>query len=256
MRIEYVPTEGGRAVTRDLTDPAVSTTELLQAAPVRQPAFYHGQWSKPGWYWMASLDKHVSYESKFERSFLMEADYSGSVTTVVPQPLRLHFDRSTTPYRHVPDFLVEHAVGVPQLVDVKGARARSKPLNQLTFTLTGRACQQLGLAFTVYTEPDPVHHSNLAFIAGYRSKLHAVLDTEIPAVVDALEEGPLSFAVLCQRIVDHGVSVGAAPAVVWRAAWLRIVSAPLRPSPLGMTTLIELPGLQADDLGRPEEGVA
>jgi hypothetical protein len=241
MRIEYMPEGRGASVTCELDDTGVSCDVLLGASPIRKPAFYKGQWSKPGWYWMASVGHHVSYESKFERSLLQEVDFQGDATMVVPQPFRLHFERSESPHRHVPDFLIAYRATRPELVDVKGARARERALNRLTFTLTARACQDLGLDFTVFTEPDAHRQSNIAFLAGYRNPRHATLDQLAPKLVELLEEGPVSFhrlvACLASRV---GVSEAVAAAAVWRGVWRRTLEAPLSVA-LSLESPIDVP---------------
>lgn len=255
MRLEYVPGAGGAALVHNLQDTeALAHEALLAARPIRQPKSYKGQWSKPGWYWMASVGRHVSYESKFERSFLMEVDFEGTVTEVVPQPFRLHFERMERPYRHTPDFLVGRRGDVPELVDVKGARARENPVNRLTFTLTERACQRLGLSFTVYTEPDRVWQENLAFVAGYRSPRMAVLDAHLPALVDVLAPGALSFAEAVEGLSDRGILTPVTAAVVWRAVWKRLVTVPMRSALLGMDSVIDLP--DPDESGTAVRGAA
>ncbi len=242
MRIEYMPDGCGESVTRGLDDPGLGYNSLFGAAPIRTPAFYKGQWSKPGWYWMASVGYHVSYESKFERSLLQEVDFRGNATMVVPQPFRLHFERSESPYRHVPDFLIGYRAARPELVDVKGARARERTLNRLTFTLTGRACQALDLDFTVYTEPEPNRQSNIAFLAGYRNPRQAIVDQFAPSLVSLLEDGPLPSYRLAEGLAARdGLSAGIAAAAVWRAVWRRLLEVPLS-EPLSRETPIDVPG--------------
>ncbi|MCB0918107.1 MAG: TnsA-like heteromeric transposase endonuclease subunit [Actinobacteria bacterium] len=238
--LEYRPVDADKTVTRPVTAWPLDHEALLNSGPIRAPAFYKGQWSKPGWYWMASLGRHISYESKFERSFLMEADFAGTVTGVVPQPFRLHFERDTAPHRHIPDYLVAHEEDIPELVDVKGLRAREKPLNRLTFALTECACDQLELRFTVYSEPDPDWQENLAFLAGFRNPLFARVDEHLPLLVDVLADAPLPFDEACRRLVSAGVDMGVAAATVWRAAWRRVVQVPLRSGLLNDDVLVEV----------------
>ncbi len=241
MRIEYLPDRRGASVTCKLDDTGVGHDALLGAAPIRKPAFYKGQWSKPGWYWMASVGHHVSYESKFERSLLQEVDFQGDATMVLPQPFRLHFERSESPRRHVPDFLIAYRATRPELVDVKGARARERALNKLTFTLTARACQDLGLDFTVYTEPEAHRQSNIAFLAGYRNPRQATLDEFAPTLVNLLVDGPLPFHRLAAALASQaGLSSAVAAAASWRAVWQRILEVPLS-VPLGLDSPIDVP---------------
>ncbi|MEZ5119617.1 MAG: TnsA-like heteromeric transposase endonuclease subunit [Candidatus Nanopelagicales bacterium] len=212
---------------------------LADAIPIRVPAFYRGQSSKPGYNWMASIGGHVSHESKAERLYLMELDWAGTATGVLPQPFRLHFPRTTRPFRHIPDFLTQYADSSREVVDVKGARQQGKPLNKLTFDLTRDACAELGFGFTVYAGPTTISESNLAFLAGYRGPGPAVLDEYLPALVDAVDGGEPTVAEANKRLMGAGVMPAMAPAVVWRAMWKRLVTCDLL-SPLTSATRVRL----------------
>lgn len=238
MRIEYAIGDGSATRSLALTDMDTRNVEsLLASPPIREPGFYCGQLSKPGWYYMASLGRLVSYESKFERSLLMERDFAGTVTNVLPQPFRLHFERDSAPYKHVPDFLLRHQDGSFEVVDVKGARARNKPQHRVAFTLTQRACDQLGCAFTVYTEPHMVWKANLEFLAGYRGPLLGPMDQHLPTLVDAFREGN-TVGELIDAVASH--VPGSAPAVVWRAVWRRLIDVPLIDVPLTLDSPVTL----------------
>jgi len=212
---------------------------LAEASPIRVPAFYRGQSSKPGYYWMASLRRHITYESKAERAYLMELDWAGTATGVLPQPFRLHFPRTTRPFRHIPDFLTQHDDASHEVVDVKGARQQDKPLNKLTFDLTREVCAELGFGFTVYAGPTTITEANLAFLAGYRGPGAAVLDEYLPALVDAVDGGEPTVADAIKRLMGAGVMPAMAPAVVWRGMWKRLVTCDLL-SPLTSATRIRL----------------
>lgn len=229
MRLEWIPANGTGSVVLPLdgVDPAESAS-VINGEPVREPAFYHGQWSKPGWYWMASTGQLVSYESKFERDFLMGADFTGDVTAVLPQPLRLHFERQERPKRHVPDYLLAFTDDSRMLVDVKGARARAKPINQVTFTLTQRACDALGWRFSVFTEPDPVFMDNLKFVAGYRNRRYSLLDVHMPVLADVVTDDSRPVGMVVDAVAhETGLPVGVAAAVLWRGVWNRVARVPM-----------------------------
>jgi hypothetical protein len=208
------------------------------------PAFYRGQSSKPGYYWMASLGRHITYESKAERAYLMELDWAGTANYVLPQPFRLHFPRQARPHRHIPDFLTCHSDGSTEVVDVKGARQQEKPLNQLTFGLTRTACEQLEFAFTVYDGPTTITQANLAFLAGYRGPGAATLDEHLPVLADAAAGGEPTVAEVSERLVEGGLLPGVAPAVVWRAIWQRLLSVDFqRPLSTGTTVRLDSPNI-------------
>lgn len=148
--------------------PDVAALDVEGGLPVREPASYHGQWSKPGWFYMATLDRLIGYESLFEAWVLLDLDFSGTCAQVLPQPCRIHFARREAPYRHVPDYLVRHRDGERHLVDVKGARQAAKPKNRLVFDLTRTISEEVGWRFTVAQEPASAYFRNVRFLAGVR----------------------------------------------------------------------------------------
>ena len=238
-RLEWVPGLGQPSVKAPLPLIRSVGVPLAHACPIRVPAFYRGQSSKPGYYWMASVAGHVSHESKAERLYLMELDWAGTAIGVLPQPFRLHFPRDARPFKHIPDFLTQHADASHEVVDVKGARQQDKPLNKLTFDLTREACAELGFGFTVYAGPTTITEANLAFLAGYRGPGPAVLDEYLPALVDAVDGSEPTVADATKRLTSAGVMPAIAPAVVWRAMWKRLLTCDLL-SPLTSATRIRL----------------
>lgn len=228
MRLEHRATAGRATIVSDVAMwPRNPEHRVIDGIPVRQPNAYRRQWSKPGFYWMASVGRHVSFESRFERLILMYLDFVGTVVAVLPQPFVLHFERSENPKRHIPDFLVEHADGTLEIIDVKGALARELTLNKLTFELTAHAAKALGWAFTVATELSQVEEFNLRFLAGYRTPKYRVINECIPTVVDQLATGPASVDELLRRLNSVGVPEAVAPAVLWRATWFGAVHTPI-----------------------------
>lgn len=237
-RLEWQPV-GAPSEIATLAEFRSLPADVLAATPIRVPAFYRGQSGKPGFYWMASVRRHVTHESKAERTYLMEADWAGTVTGVLPQPFRLHFPRDERPFRHIPDFLVQHDDSTLDVVDVKGARQREKPLNRLTFDLTRKACDELGFRFIVYSGPKVISEANLAFLAGYRGTAAAALDEYLPLLVDLVAGGEPTVVEVNERLTRAGVVPSVAPAIVWRAMWKRLLATDFR-SPLTLTARLHL----------------
>lgn len=238
-RLEWLPAAGMPSRISALSNLTHSPVDWANASPIRVPAFYRGQSSKPGYYWMASLGRHITYESKAERAYLMELDWTGTATGVLPQPFRLHFPRQARPYRHIPDFLICHSDGSTQVVDVKGARQQEKPLNKLTFSLAREACEEIGFGFTVYSGPTKITEANLAFLTGYRGPGAATLDEYLAVLVDEVADHDLTIEKVTARLADVGVPLGSAPAVVWRAMWQRLLIADFQ-RPLSSSTRVRL----------------
>lgn len=238
-RLEWQPAGGLQREVCTLTDFKGLTADVGSATPIRVPVFYRGQSGKPGYYWMASLRRHVTHESKAERTYLMEADWAGTVTGVLPQPFRFHFPRDERPFRHIPDFLVQRDDGTLDVVDVKGARQREKPLNRLTFDLTRKACDELGFSFVVYSGPEAITEANLAFLAGYRGTAASALDEYLPLLVDLVAAEEPQVVEVNERLTRAGVLPAVAPATVWRAMWKRLLVTDFL-SPLTLTARVRL----------------
>jgi hypothetical protein len=56
------------------------------ARPVRSLRWSRGQQHFPGWWWLATMGRHVGYESWLERDHLMLLDFDPVVTAVASQP--------------------------------------------------------------------------------------------------------------------------------------------------------------------------
>ncbi|WP_312026399.1 TnsA-like heteromeric transposase endonuclease subunit [Rhodococcus aetherivorans] len=86
--------------------------------PVRSFPSYRGQRNFPGWYWSATLDRRIGFESWVERDHLVALDFDACVVGVVSQPLWLLWTpEGGTPRRHAPDFLVRSVDGTVAVVD-------------------------------------------------------------------------------------------------------------------------------------------
>jgi hypothetical protein len=159
-------------------------------APIREPASFRGARSKTGWEYLSSLGLLVSYESLLEGYFLLELDLSGDVYAVLPQPMRLIFDRTTAPLTHVPDYLVLRRTGPSCIVDVKGAQHATKPMNRLTFDLTAEIAHALGWTFMTVHEPSEARYATVKHLAGYRRPSNPDLARGASAVDRIVAERP------------------------------------------------------------------
>lgn len=136
--------------------------------PIRAPAAYKGQWSKPGYYYMSSIEDLVTYESRYEMSHLAFNDLRHCVVSVCPQPFRLHWRLGETRRTHVPDFFFRCRDGSTEVLDVKGSRFASEPENAYVFGVTARACKLMGHAYHVAHDlPRPLR-DNIDWIVGAR----------------------------------------------------------------------------------------
>ncbi|MFD7845223.1 TnsA-like heteromeric transposase endonuclease subunit [Nocardia sp. NPDC059764] len=145
----------------------ISTDVLVKALPWRTFRWYYGQWHYSGFYWSATQQAHVIYESRLELARLMFADFDRSVNHIAAQPFLLRSEVDGQLRRHVPDYLLLTEQG-PIVVDVKPASCLTVPKVGFTFEWTRRLVESRGWRYQVWSEPDEVELANIRFLAGYR----------------------------------------------------------------------------------------
>lgn len=91
-----------------------------EAVPVRPFRFEKGLRSFAGWWYFATTETHVGFESWLERDHLMLMDFDPDVLAVSSQPFWLRWrDGDGRSRRHVPDFFACKAGGGGLVVDVR-----------------------------------------------------------------------------------------------------------------------------------------
>lgn len=212
--------------------------QIEAGQPLRKHAYYRGSFGKPGWYYMASVGRLVSYESKLEAWVLLDIDFSGDCAEILQQPCRLHFGTKEPPYSHIPDFLYRTTQRQRVLVDVKGALAAERPRNAATFAMTRAICDDLGWEFRLAHEPAAAYFHNIRFLGSVRT----------PAAADALEPFASMVAEFVQAhdhvpwgAVDHSLRQDIPdhlrPRAIARAAWNRWIVTDLA-TPLNEASLL------------------
>uniref|UniRef100_UPI0038998803 TnsA-like heteromeric transposase endonuclease subunit n=1 Tax=Streptomyces spongiae TaxID=565072 RepID=UPI0038998803 len=134
--------------------------------PVRGFRWNKGDRSFPGWYYAATTDSHVGYESWLERDRLILLDFDPDVVGIASQPFWLHWLEGGR-RRHAPDYFVRLADGRARVVDVR-AEEQVDERTAEAFTATERACAAVGWDFRHVGVPDPVFMANLRWLARYR----------------------------------------------------------------------------------------
>lgn len=193
---------------------------------------------------MAAVRGHVRYESQLEAWALLELDFQGTVAQILPQPCRIDFDRTSKPYRHIPDYLVQHHDGSRELIDVKGATAAAKSGNQKVFRLTGEACGVLGWRYRLAHEPDDAYYRNVHWLSTARRWSTAEMGASVEKLAEHVRNGDARTwddAVVLVR--SWGGSESAAIPIVMSAVWDRSVQADLTVPLRGDTRLSWNPGL-------------
>jgi hypothetical protein len=153
---------------------------LAASAHVRfedTPPVRRFRWSRrsghfPGWWWSASTDGHVGYESWLERDHVMLMDFDPEITAFASQPFWLYWDGCRGERRHAPDFFARRADGTGVVVDVR-ADDRVEPGDAEAFEAAATACAQVGWEFRRVGVVDPVLAANVRWLSRYRHPRYA-----------------------------------------------------------------------------------
>src|SRR4051812_7844028 len=86
--VEFSDSAGQTAVG-DLTD--LWNARFEDASAVRSFPSFKGQRNFPGWWWSATVDRLVGFESWLERDRLMQLDFDLAVVGMASQPLWLRW---------------------------------------------------------------------------------------------------------------------------------------------------------------------
>jgi hypothetical protein len=146
----------------------VDVDEVLGGLPVREFRWYKGRRFYSGWYWSATGQRLVAYESRLELARIMLADFTPDVVGIAAQPFQLIGQDGDRLRRHVPDLLLVHASGAVTVVDVKPASRLALPKVREVFDWTARLCALRGWSFEVWSGADAQLLANVAFLAGFR----------------------------------------------------------------------------------------
>ena len=67
----------------------VVPADVVAGLPVREFRWYKGRQHYSGWYWSATMNGHVVYESRLELARIMLADFDPAVAGLAAQPFQL-----------------------------------------------------------------------------------------------------------------------------------------------------------------------
>jgi hypothetical protein len=124
IRVTY---RAGSGTVADTTLDRLRTDEVIAALPVREFRWYKGRRHYSGWYWCATGQRLVVYESRLELARIMLADFDPCVTGIAAQPFLLTGADASRIRRHVPDLLLVAAGGGVMVVDVKAPSRMADP---------------------------------------------------------------------------------------------------------------------------------
>jgi hypothetical protein len=110
----------------------------MESRPVRKFRWYKGRRFYSGWYWSATIEGLVAYESLLELARILLADFDPDVCGIAAQPFQLREESGRVTRRHVPDLLLSYRSGGLCVVDVKPAHRLADPTVKTVFGWTAK----------------------------------------------------------------------------------------------------------------------
>jgi hypothetical protein len=178
----------------DTTLDRVVVDELAGGLPVREFRWYKGRRHYSGWYWSATVERLVAYESRLELARIMLADHDREVVAIAAQPFQVIGQCAGRVRRHVPDLLLVGRDGGVRVVDVKAPSKVDDPTVAELFVWTGELVGWRGWRFEVWSGADRQLLDNVRFLAGYR-RLTTIDTGLIPVVLGVAADQPSIAAI-------------------------------------------------------------
>ena len=161
VEFRYTPREGEDVVTALARARA---QDVVQGEPVRSFGSHAGMGHYPGWWWSATAQDHVGYESLLERDRLMLADFDPVVTAIASQPFGISGRDGDCVRRHVPDYLLV-SPGNVTVVDVKPFEQLRRPEVAAVLSWTCRLMAARGWRYEVWSGAEATLLTNVRFIS-------------------------------------------------------------------------------------------
>ncbi|MEU3626785.1 TnsA-like heteromeric transposase endonuclease subunit [Amycolatopsis coloradensis] len=95
------------------------TVPFERAAPVRPFPVYKVQRNFPGFYYAATMDAHVPFESWLERDTAIALDFHYDVVSIAAQPFWLSWSGTGRARSHAPDFFARTLEGTGVVIDCR-----------------------------------------------------------------------------------------------------------------------------------------
>lgn len=202
--------EGPDEVRLPLTPSLARRIQPVRLDPVREFDNSPYQAHMPGLTYFASTHQLIMHESRQEGLALLELDLEGETESIAAQPFNLHFNRTTTPSCHTPDFFLHTTNGDRVLVDVKARRDIAKDAVQEQFAITQQVCRAVGWTYRVIVQGSEARSSNLYLITGFR-ETPADFSAVFPDMTEILNGAVITWAELVTQISSR---TGLHPALV------------------------------------------
>jgi hypothetical protein len=232
VRVRYRTEEG--AVVKTTLDRVV-VDEVVRGLPVREFRWHKGQRHYSGWYWAATVERLVAYESRLELARILLADFDSNVTAIAGQPFQLEGPDGPRIRRHVPDLLLVGADGDVTVVDVKAPSKLADPEVQALLAWTKTTVARRGWAFEAWCGAPAHLLANVRFLAGYRRRM-LIQDGLVATVVNAVTSEATIMGVE-RSLEDREVPAALVRPVVLHLLWRGVLVADLT-GPLDGTTTV------------------
>ncbi|MEV5374995.1 TnsA-like heteromeric transposase endonuclease subunit [Streptomyces nondiastaticus] len=194
--------------------------------PARDIPTYAGQKHTPGFYWSASSDTVLEYESFLEARWMKLLDFDAKVARFAAQPFIFEGIDNEGPWTHYPDLFVRRTDGSALLLDVKNPERMNSLAVQRQAHRTRKACARLGWDYQMAGEPDPQLWATVEWLAGYRRPLNAAADLVGPLLFRAAQ--PVSIGQLLAFRPDSQVERAVVYHLMWHHRLLFDPTHPLR----------------------------
>lgn len=201
------------------------------APQVREFRFGKGLKNFAGWWYFATTDTHVGFESWLERDHLMLMDFDPEVTAVASQPFWLRWrDADDGAWSHVPDYFARRRDGSAVVIDVR-PDDRIPERDAEKFAVTAAACEAAGWDYRRSGDLDPVLTENVRWLSRYRHPRFGA-----PEVAAVLLEAFAGGRALFEGAELAGDRLRTLP-VLYHLIWQRELAADLS-APLGTATAV------------------
>ncbi|WP_405144379.1 TnsA-like heteromeric transposase endonuclease subunit [Sphaerisporangium sp. NBC_01403] len=161
--------------------------------PVRPFSWRTTQHHRPGLATMVSTGRLHGFESIAEQKLLLALDFTGDVTEVISQPMRLRFTTQDRPVEHTPDFLAVTRNGT-WLIDVRPGNLIEHD-DRIKFAASAEAALACGWQYVVVTGWRPQVLTVLDGISAQRRPLKDPLGIQ-DELLEAAARGPQSYGQL------------------------------------------------------------
>ncbi len=207
-------------------------------APVAAFKSYRGQRNWPGWWWSATVGRHVGYRTWLARDHAMELDFDAHVVAYASRPFWLYFRDGLKDRRHGPDFFARRADGTGVVVDCRSTAPLGRP--DVGCAAMARACERMEWEYRLVGQLDEPRGSTLRWLAGYRHPRFA--DAGRAATLRAWcdDVGSVPVGALLARAGGDLVM----PTVLFHLLWRQQLSMEFSVQPLSEASRVRLPRVE------------